>query len=266
MTIEGQHGRIQKARRCWSIVAALGLTLLVATPSAAQIYRADQDKGPDTRQELRSRLQQLEQTLAENPRGDAGRDARERIEAIERRLERGDFQLGDVVQLTVRSDSSLTGTFRVNQQRELELPTIPDVELAGVLYAEADSVIRSYLSEYLRNPEIRVQVTRRIAVLGAVQQPGFYDLAPTTTLSDVLMAAGGPTGEARLEDIELRRNGKDVLEGRSPNLQTTTLAQLGPSQDDQLVVPQAGGGFGPMDALGVISGVSGAVWAVTRIF
>lgn len=254
------------ARLSASALVVTALTLLLTVPAPAQIYLTSQSSTPETRKELRSRLQQLESLVESGANGEKASDARRRIEVIRRRLEEGDFQPGDVVRLSVRSDTALTGMFTVNSQRALELPTISDVELAGVLYSEADQVIREHLSQYLRDPNVRVEVTRRIAILGAVQNPGFYDLAPTTTLSDALMAAGGPAGNAKLEDIKLRRNGTNILEGRDPNLQRMTLAELGPSQDDQLVVPQSGSGFGVMDALGVVSGVSGTVWALSRIF
>lgn len=261
----------RRGRGPWRGLLALAAALVLTTPLAAQTPAArtsapDQGASPATRQELRSRLDRLEKTVASRPGSQDAREARERLDVIRRRLEQGDFQPGDVVRLTARPDTALNGTFRVNEARELELPTIPDVDLAGVLYAEADSVVRRHVAEYIRDPAVRVQVTRRIAVLGAVQSPGFYDLAPSTTLSDVLMAAGGPTGNAELDDIELRRNGKNVLEGRDPSLQRMTLADLGPSRDDQLVVPQQGGGFGVTEALGVISSVSGVAWAITRIF
>lgn len=252
-----------------SAVAAAFAALLLAGPAAAQTGATGQggmSAAPAPRSELESRLERLEQSVQEGESGREARDARQRIEVIRRRLEQGDFQPGDVVRLTVRSDSSLTGTFQVNGQRDLELPTVPDVSLAGVLYAEADSAVREHLGEFIRDPEVRVQVTRRLAILGAVQNPGFYDLAPSTTLSDALMEAGGPTGNADLDDLRLRRGGRNVLEGRDPSLQRMTLADLGPSQDDQLVVPQSGGGFGVLDALGVVSTISGAVWGLTRIF
>lgn len=246
-------------------IAAAMVGVLTAS-AGAQTYRTDPGPEPDTREELNTRLDRLERLVSSSASGQEVRDARRRIEVIRRRLAEGDFQPGDVVRLRVRADTALTGTFGVNGQRELELPTYEDVDLTGVLYAEADSVIRAHLGAYIRNPEVRVQVTRRIAVLGAVQNPGFYDLAPSTTLSDALMAAGGPTGNAQLEKIRLRRNGKNVLDGRNPNLQRVTLAELGPSQDDQLIVPQAGSGFGAMEALGLLSTLSGIAWGLTRIF
>lgn len=261
--------RTGRPPRTWAWALAVGSVLLLASPAAAQSGAAGQgsvSSAPATRPELESRLESLQQSAEEGASGREARDARQRIEVIRRRLEQGDFQPGDVVRLTVRSDSSLTGTFQVNGQRALELPTVPDVSLAGVLYSEADSAVREHLGEFVLDPEVRVQVTRRLAILGAVQNPGFYDLAPSTTLSDALMEAGGPTGNAKLDDIRLRRNGKNVLAGRDPSLQRMTLADLGPSQDDQLVVPQSGSGFGVLDAIGVVSTISGAVWGLTRIF
>lgn len=189
-----------------------------------------------------------------------------RIETVRQRLRTGDFRTGDVVQLHVRNDSSLTGTFPVNRERQLELPTLPAVDLSGVLYSEVEPALSEALARYIREPNVRARALWRVAVVGGVAQPGYYDLSPSTTLSDAMMRAGGPVQRAKLDEIQFRRGGEDILEGRERPVETLTLAELGAQRGDQLFVPQAGQSGTAMAVLGAVSGLAGAAWAITRIF
>lgn len=246
--------------------AAVTMATVFVLVGAASTELAAQSSRPETREQLRAELQRLEQVVARGDDSDARRSARQRISTIRTRLTEGDFDPGDVVRLYVQSDTALTGDFRVNADRELDFRTIENADLDGVLYAEADSVIREHLGKFLKDTRIRVDITRRIAVLGAVQQPGYYDLRPGTTLSEAIMEAGGPTGQAKLGEVEVRRDGRNLLADRRPRLQQITLAQLGPGADDELYVPGEGSGFSFMGVLGVVSGVAGTAFAISRIF
>lgn len=218
-----------------------------------------------TRQQLQVRLDSLSAVIGRTSDQSGLYHALEERDRIKRRLEHGDFQPGDVVELAVRGDSSLTGRFPVRSGPELELPAIGNVSLDGVLFAEADSVIRSQLSVYLRHPEVQVRVLRRVAVTGGVTNPGFYDFAPSATLSEVIMAAGGPTQNAKLMDMEFRRDGKDLLAQESPDLRSDlTLSDLGARRGDQLFLPQRGGGSTALTVLGVVGSLAGIALAVTR--
>ena len=138
-----------------------------------------------------------------------------------------------------------------------------------MLYSEIEPVLQQAISQYVREPNVRARPLLRIAVVGGVSNPGFYDLPPTSTLSEALMRAGGPSQQAQLEDIEFRRSGQNILENREEverPVETLSLAELGAQRGDQLFVPQ-GGGQGPfMTILGVVSGVAGVAWAVSRAF
>ncbi|HKK08730.1 MAG TPA: SLBB domain-containing protein, partial [Gemmatimonadota bacterium] len=171
-----------------------------------------------SRQELQTHVDSLSDVLSRTDDSQTAAMIREEIDRTRRRLEQGDFQPGDVIQLTVRGDSTLTGKFPVRSGPELELPTVANVDLSNVLFAEADSVIRASLSEYLRRPEVEVRVLRRVAVTGGVTNPGFYDFPPSATLSEVIMAAGGPTQNAKLTKMEFRRDGKDLLDQEPPDV------------------------------------------------
>lgn len=251
---------------CAGLALMTGLGIMPVETLEAQRLRASAEMSPDTRAQLQARLERLQEIVARGGDSESVPDAKREIRTIKTRLSQGDFEPGDVVQLYVRADSTLTGSFRVNTERMLALPTIENLDVRGVLYSEADSVIREHLGQFLKDTRVEVKLTRRIAILGGVQQPGFYDLPPSTTLSDALMAAGGPTARAKVQEVKLRRSGSNLLEGRNVNLRQLTLADLGPSVDDELYVPQRSGGFGAIEALGILSGLSGTIFALSRAF
>ena len=225
-----------------------------------------------TRSQLRSRLQHLRESVTDSVYTDARRrEMREQIETIERRLEQGDFRQGDRVMLRVPAEGRLSGTFSVNRFRELELTgNFDNLDLSGVLYSEIDSVALEAVSQYVRNPRVQARVLWPVAITGGVAEPGYYNLAPGTTLSEALMEAGGPVQNAKLDEIAYRRGGRDLLGSRDRDggepLEVITLADLDARAGDELHVPPAGGGLGVTEVLGIASGLTGTVWAITRIF
>lgn len=262
-------------------VAALAVSPAVASgqtrgaSTLADSARSDlADRPLVTRSALQSRLQELRKQV-EDPVYTENRRAelRQRIEEIRRRLEHGDFRQGDRVRLQVPADTALSGTFPVTRNRELELPgTYESVDLSGVLYSEIDSVARAVVSQYVRNPTVRARVLWPVAITGGVSAPGYYNLPPGITLSEALMEAGGPTSSAQLDKIAYRRGDRDLLKsrkedgGRAP-VEVITLADLNARAGDELHVPTGGGGgFGVTQALGIVSGLSGTIFALTRLF
>jgi polysaccharide export outer membrane protein len=91
------------------------------------------------------------------------------------------------------------------------VPIVGRIPVLGLTLDEVQTKIRLELAQkYLREePEvISVLTTPRpvqLTVLGEVQRPGFYSIAPNTPLAQVLLAAGGGTPRADLRSIVVRR-------------------------------------------------------------
>lgn len=256
----------------WTL-AVLGVLASAAGPAAAQgADGAAEDRSLAvaerplaSRAELEAELEALERRM-ESASGERAVAAERSAERIRERLRTGDFRVRDVVEVRVPSDSTLTGSFPVNRDRHLEWPTLPPVDLRGVLYSEIETVLREELGQYIRHPQVRARALWRVAVVGGVASPGYYDISPSSTLSDALMRAGGPTQRAKLDDVEFRRGGRDLLEEVDQPVESLTLADLGAQRGDQLYVPERGRGGNAMGVLGVVSGLAGTAWAITRIF
>lgn len=246
---------------------AAALLLLFAGGSAAPLAAQAGGSTLATRPQLESRADSLRRVARRTEDQKAASRALREAAAIESRLEQGDFQSGDVVEIRVSEDPDLSGEYSVNQDRMLELPRVDNIDVAGLLYSEAEEHIRESLSVYYRDARIRVRPLRRIAILGAVGSPGFYDLPPATTVSDAIMRAGGPSQRANLDKLQLRRGGERIEpEGKRGEMLQLTLAEIGGTRADQIYVPSEGGGISLGTAATVVGLLSSLIFAGSRIF
>jgi protein involved in polysaccharide export with SLBB domain len=168
-----------------------------------------------TRSELVARVAELERTTAPgNLSGVARTRAVAELSAIRNRLQDGDFRVGDRFVVTLRQEAVLSDTVSVRDSLNITIAGLPDVSLTGVLRSELDERIGSHVARFLRNSIVRTGVLTRIAILGAVQSPGFYYASPDRPISDVLMLAGGPAPAANLNEVEISRNGITILRSK----------------------------------------------------
>ena len=115
-----------------------------------------------------------------------------------------DYRLGadDLVEITLFNiPESRAGVIsrraevRVTQGGMITLPLLGDIPVAGLTPSTLERVLRERYDEYLYDPQVGVQVKeyrgQRISVLGAVRNPGIFQLTGPNTLADLLAMAGG---------------------------------------------------------------------------
>jgi len=122
-----------------------------------------------------------------------------------------DYQVGpeDLLDVRVFGQDNLNREVRVNGQGEISLPLVGVVKVTGLSPQEIEKrLAQEYGSRFLRHPHITVGVKeyrhQRVAVTGAVDKPGFYDMIGPRTLLEMLAAAGGlqdKGGNARAGDV-----------------------------------------------------------------
>lgn len=187
--------------------------------------------------------------------------------SIRRRLQEGDIQTGDRIYLEVQGEEALTDTFVVRTGRVLVLPNIPEqIPMQGLLRSELDGYLTRAIAKYIRDPQVDATAMIRVAVLGAVNKPGFYNLPPETLASDVMMLAGGPANDADIRKTVVRRSGTEVAAREQVQAaldRGASLDQMSVNSGDEIVVGKNSGGA--MRFLPYIGALTGIIFAVTRI-
>jgi protein involved in polysaccharide export with SLBB domain len=170
------------------------------------------------------------------------RSAQERYAAeAERRLVEGDFQPGDRIIVDVSGDSTVRDTFTVQPSQALVLPHLPPIPLHGVLRSELRDYLATRLREFVKDTLVRASPLLLVGVIGEVAHPGYYRMSLETSVGDALMLAGGPTHDAELTRMFVRRGNRTFIpsrEVRSAMVRRLPLVQLGLDDGDEVVIPE----------------------------
>lgn len=143
--------------------------------------------------------------------------------------------IDDTFDVRVYGESELSGNFRVATDGSIDYPLAGRLHVVGLPPGEVQQLIVKKLKEggFLIDPQVTVTIRDRnsmkIAVLGQVVRPGQVAYYPNMTIVDAIASAGGFTGVASKNSVNLRREvgGKietrvfpvaDISEGRSPNI------------------------------------------------
>lgn len=124
----------------------------------------------------------------------------------------GTYRVGadDVLAISVLHAPELTTSVRVSPRGEISLPLLGAVPVAGLTASELETELERRLRErYIRDPDVTVQVaelqSQAISVMGAVQEPGIFQVRGSKSLLEVLSLAGGLAEDAGDSVIVLRR-------------------------------------------------------------
>jgi len=109
---------------------------------------------------------------------------------------------GDLLEISIFEwelrEETKTATFRVAESGLIPLPVIGDMNAGGRTVEQIKKQVEDLLRDggYLKQPRVSVDIkeyrSKRIAVVGAVSDPGVYTLRRNvTTLLDVVSLAGG---------------------------------------------------------------------------
>src|SRR5882762_8514439 len=168
-----------------------------------------------------------------------------------------DFEQGDQIFLEVEGDSQFTKAFSVGPGPALTLPVIGAITLKGVRRADVETYLSQQLGRYMKNPVVHAKVLVRLGVLGEVEHPGYYAVAAGSVVSDALMAAGGPTKDAKFTAARIERDGKGLYEGNAFQeafARGMTIEGLGLHTGDRIIVPRRTDPESKWRILGVIAG------------
>jgi polysaccharide export outer membrane protein len=136
---------------------------------------------------------------------------------------------------------------RVSQDGVISLPLLGDIPVQGLTASALEEQLRKRYDKYVRNPQVGVQITdyrsQRISVIGAVRNPGIFQLTGPKTLVDILAQAGGVADRAGRQ-VHIYRQGPEGRQSFVIDLLALAgnpaLVNMPVQAGDLINVPQAG--------------------------
>jgi len=142
---------------------------------------------------------------------------------------------GDVFMLEIVGEKELPREYQVASDGSVDIPYLQTVQVAGLEPQEVARLVRKLLmqKQIRSDPSVVVQVkeynSRRVTLMGQVAKPGTFPFTTGLTLIQALSQAGGLTGIANLDRVNLTRrtNGGSrtvvisigsIMEGRSADI------------------------------------------------
>ena len=142
---------------------------------------------------------------------------------------------GDVFTMEIVGEKELPWEYQVASDGSVDLPFLHTVQVAGLEPQEIARLVRKLLMEkqVLTDPSVVLQIkeynSRRVTIMGQVAKPGTFPYTTGLTLIQALSQAGGLTGIANLDRVNLTRRTAGgsrtvvisigtIMEGRSADI------------------------------------------------
>ncbi len=119
---------------------------------------------------------------------------------------------GDLLEIKVFELEQLSQVVRVSEDGSITLPLLGRVEVEGLTQDGVVQKISGLLqAKYVKNPQVTIFIkeykSKQVAVIGAVKNPGNYELVGRRNLLQMVSMAGGFTDQATNETFVLRTDG-----------------------------------------------------------
>jgi polysaccharide export outer membrane protein len=152
--------------------------------------------------------------------------------ATEEEKSEREYKIGpkDLLEVSVFGHDDLNIRVRVSEEGKITLPLIGEVDVEGLNKTEVENKISRLLEEgYLQNPQVTIFIveyqSKRVSVLGAVKNPGRYELLGRETVLEKIAQAGGFTPDAGDDIIITRENNHGTKKSLKISIEDLTLKE-----------------------------------------
>lgn len=118
---------------------------------------------------------------------------------------------GDDLEIIVWREPDISRTVRVRSDGKISMPVVDDIQASGATLPQLKKRITETLASFVDHPSVYVMLnenrSKKIYVLGKVNQPGVYGLDKDTTVLQAIALAGGFAEWAKKDDIVILRKG-----------------------------------------------------------
>ena len=118
---------------------------------------------------------------------------------------------GDGLQLSFLDPAAkdVGGSFGILPDGTSSLPLLGSVQLTGLTLGQASRWLTSLYSKQLKRPQLFITLVNprpvKVSIIGEVEKPGLYPLAPFSTPISAIQQAGGITVNSDIRKVILRR-------------------------------------------------------------
>jgi polysaccharide export outer membrane protein len=148
---------------------------------------------------------------------------------------------GDVLQVTVWKNETLSRTVPVRPDGKISMPLLHDIRAAGLTAMQLRDKIAKALAEFMPNPEVAVSVndvrSMRVSILGEVSKPGVLELRGQTTILEAIAMAGGFGAFASPSKITIIRTDET---GKTKRIRFNYNRAIGNGSDEENVILRSG--------------------------
>ena len=143
---------------------------------------------------------------------------------------------GDQLLIQMWGQVTLNGRFLVDRDGSIFIPQVGSVHVAGVKYEQLHDFLKNQVGRVFRNFDLNVNLGQlrsiQVFVVGQARRPGSYTISSLSTLTNALFATGGPSPQGSLRHIQLKREGKVVVD-----FDLYDLLQRGDKSKDEKLLP-----------------------------
>jgi protein involved in polysaccharide export with SLBB domain len=123
---------------------------------------------------------------------------------------------GDELIIQMWGQVTLNGRFLVDRSGSIFVPQVGSIHVAGVKSDQMHDFLKGQVGRVFRNFDLSVNLGQlrsiQVFVVGQARRPGSYTISSLSTLTNALFATGGPSPQGSLRHIQLKREGKVVVD------------------------------------------------------
>jgi len=119
------------------------------------------------------------------------------------------IESGDIINVNVFPAEEFSKEVTVQPDGTVDIPLIGPVKARGLKSEDLEKTLTAKFSKYVANPNVTINVRKfssnKVAVIGQITTPGYYEYREGMRLLDLVAQASGPQDYARTAKIRIYR-------------------------------------------------------------
>lgn len=146
---------------------------------------------------------------------------------------------GNLLQVSIWPDNALGGEFPIEDSGIVYLPLLGPIFVNGLPISEFRNTLREEYGRVMQSPVVSVTPLFEVSVLGAVRQPGLYQLMPTQGVFSAISLAGGFLENAKIDEVRVvGDDGVSYVDAEIALESGEELTGLRLQANDRIIVPE----------------------------